>query len=108
MYRNMLVGLDGSAAGRQALEVALDLAKVGGGAVSVISVVEKLSAYAATVGEVEETRQQFEKYYHRLQEAALVRAKQVGVPLHGVIQAGNAAQVIARHADHDGFDLIVR
>jgi CBS domain-containing protein/nucleotide-binding universal stress UspA family protein len=107
MYQNILVGLDGSAAGRQALEVALELAKVGGGKVSVISVVEKLPAYAATVGEVEETRQQSEKYFHRLQEAALVRAKQVGVPLHGVILAGNAAQVISRYADREGFDLIV-
>lgn len=107
MYRNILVGLDGSAAGRQALEVALELAKLGGGTVTVISVVEKLPAYAATVGEVEETRQQSEKYFHHLQGAALVRAKQVGVPLHGVILAGNAAQVITRYADREGFDLIV-
>lgn len=107
MYRRILVGLDGSMAGRQALEVALELAKTNDAAVTVISVEEKLPAYAATVGEVEATRQQMEKYFHRLQQAALVRARQMGVQLHGVILAGNAAQTIARYADHEGFDLIV-
>jgi len=107
MYRRILVGLDGSMAGRQALEVALELAKTNDAAVTALSVEEKLPAYAATVGEVEETRQQMEKYFHRLQQAALVRARQMGVQLQGVILAGNAAQTIARYADHEGFDLIV-
>ncbi len=107
MYHRILVGLDGSMAGRQALEVALDLAKVNAASVTVISVEEKLPAYAATVGEVEESRQQMNKYFHRLQQAALVRARQVGIHLEGVILAGNAAQTIARYADREGFDLVV-
>ena len=107
MYRRILVGLDGSMAGRQALEVALELAKVNDAPVTVISVEEKLPVYASTVGEVEETRQEMEKYFHRLQQAALVRARQIGVHLDGVVLAGNAAQTIARYADREGFDLIV-
>lgn len=107
MYRHILVGLDGSAAGRQALEAALELAKSSNATVTVISVEEKLPAYASTVGEVEETRQQMESYFHRLQQSALFRAKQVGVSLQGVILAGNAAQIISRYAGREGFDLIV-
>ncbi|MBI3942915.1 MAG: CBS domain-containing protein [Chloroflexi bacterium] len=107
MYKRILIGLDGSAPGRQALEVALDLAKANEASVTAISVEERLPAYADTIGEIEGARRAMESYFYRLHNAAEIRARQVGIPLQTVILAGNAAQTIAQYADREGFDLIV-
>ncbi|HSE43897.1 MAG TPA: universal stress protein, partial [Gemmatimonadales bacterium] len=64
MFRKILVGLDGSKAGHRALERALDLAALTSGELLLLSVEEKLPAYAATVGEVQD-EERFEHHYFR-------------------------------------------
>jgi len=107
MYKRILVGLDGSAAGRQALEVALHEARAHGANLTAISVEEKLPAYADTIGEIEDARREMTRYFHRLQKAADIRARQVGIDLQTVVLTGHAAQAIAEYADREGFDLII-
>ena len=58
MFRHILVGLDGSEAAQLAFNRALELASQTGGEVTVLSVEERLPAYAASVGEVEETKRE--------------------------------------------------
>ncbi len=56
MVRHILVGLNGSEEANRALAEALWLAAASGGEVWALSVEERLPAYAASVGEVEEAQ----------------------------------------------------
>ena len=67
MFTRILVGLDGSEAAQRALERALDLAALYGAELLVVSVEEKLPAYAATVGEVQEEERYEHRYFRQLQ-----------------------------------------
>jgi nucleotide-binding universal stress UspA family protein len=107
MFRTILVGLDGSAAAQHALVRALDLAALCGAELHILSVEERLPAYAATVGEVQ-VEEQFEHgYFRRIQHEARRLAGERGVPVHLEIVPGHAAQVIARLAVDHQIDLIV-
>ena len=107
MYRKILVGLDGSEAARHAFAHALELAAVTGATVHVLSVEERLPAYAATVGEVQDEQRYENQYYHELHVEAEGLAAQKRVALTHEIVPGHAAQVLAQTAKMGGFDLIV-
>jgi CBS domain-containing protein/nucleotide-binding universal stress UspA family protein len=107
MYKQILVALDGSPASEQALKQALELAHYTGAALTSLAVVEKLPAYAASLGEVQDAREEIEKFFARVQANAVKSAQSVNVPLQTVIRAGQAAQIILHFAEEGGFDLIV-
>ena len=107
MFKRILVAFDGSFASEQALKLALQLARPTGASVTALSVEEKLPAYAASVGEVEEVKLQMDAYFARLQEGARERARASGVALDTAVRAGQAAQAILRFAEEWGSDLIV-
>ena len=107
MFRKILVALDGSAGSRRALMAAMDLGKKYDARVHLLSVEEHLPAYAATVGEVEEARQEQNIYFAKVQEEAGEVARAYGLEIEGVIRAGHAAETIIRYANEGGFDLIV-
>ena len=107
MFRHILVGLNGSEEANRALAEALWLAAASGGEVWALSVEERLPAYAASVGEVEEAQREREAYFQQVQAAALKQAAQAGVKLHTVTVAGHAVETIVRYVQEGGFDLIV-
>lgn len=107
MYKHLLVVLDSRPESEQALKQAIALAKVSGAALTGISVIEKLPAYAASVGEVEEVKSEFEKFFARLHENAIQTAKNSGVAMKTALRAGNAAQTVVRYANEHAVDLIV-
>jgi len=107
MFRHILVGLDGSEASRRALSEALSLAAQSGGEVWALSVEERLPIYAASVGEVDETKREMDAYFQKLHESAQAGARAMNVRLHTVIVAGNAAEMLVRHARDGGFDLVI-
>jgi nucleotide-binding universal stress UspA family protein len=107
MFRKILVGLDGSEAAQHALVSALELAALCGAELFVLSVEERLPAYAATVGEVQDEERYEHGYFRKIQHEARRLAEQRGVPMHAEVVPGHAAQVLTRRAKEGGFDLIV-
>ncbi len=107
MFRKILVGLDGSEAARHALERALDLAALCQAEVHLLSVEEHLPAYAATVGEAMEEERFEHNYFRRIQHEARQRGAERGIRVTAEILPGHAAQVLARRAAEDDFDLVV-
>jgi nucleotide-binding universal stress UspA family protein len=107
VYRHILVGLDGEPSSQLALKQAIGLARLCGASLSAISVVEKLPAYAASVGEVEEAKLAMERYLARIQATAVDVARSAGIEMKTALRAGNAAQAITNYAAENDVDLIV-
>ncbi len=107
MFRHILVGLDGSDAAQRALQRAIELAKHDGGELTALSVEERLPAYAASVGEVAETKREMDAYFQKIQDAARQAAQEQKVALRTLIAAGHAVDTLVRYAREGGFDLIV-
>src|SRR5439155_10327957 len=66
-----------------------------------------LPAYAATIGEVEEVRQEKDAFFERLAADVRRRAEEAGVPIEVEIRPCHAAEVIVRVAGEGRFDLVV-
>lgn len=107
MYKHILVALDGGAGSEQALKQAIALAQALGATLTAISVIEKLPAYAASAGEVDETRGEIEKFFTKIHANAAKIAQAAGVEMKSAIRAGNAAQAVIRYAEENGVSLIV-
>jgi len=107
MYKHILVALDGRPESDQALKQAIFLAKLTGASLTAISVIEKLPVYAATVGEVEEVKNEMEKYFARVHSNAVKIAASSGITLKTSVCAGKAAQTIIRYAEDNEIDLIL-
>ena len=107
MYRRILVALDGSEAARKALQAALVLARTHGARLHALGVEERLHRYAATVGEVEEAKEEQNSFFAQVMDWAQRLAAEQGVPLTTEVRTGHAAQQIVRTAREGGFDLIV-
>src|SRR5919202_1470185 len=106
MYRHILVGLDEGAGAQQAFESAMELARVHGATLTVLSVEEHLPVYAASIGEVEETVQELSTRFHQLQQGAVQQAAARGLAVETLIRAGPVAQTITRAAQTGGQGLI--
>lgn len=107
MFKHILVGLDGSESSRHALERAVALACLTGGSVHALSIEERLPAYAATVGEMEDEQRYENQYFRGVHEEARQVAARAGVPLTNEIVPGHAAQELMRRAREREVDLIV-
>src|SRR5438067_9226349 len=107
MFRKILVGLDGSEGARHALESALELAALMSALVHAVSVEERLPAYAATVGEVDEEERFEDHYYRRVHHEARRLAEARRVALTHEIVRGHAAQALIATAKAGSFDLLV-
>jgi nucleotide-binding universal stress UspA family protein len=105
MYRRILVGYDGSAAGRKAFDAALELAAKHGAELYVISV-----ARPSEVGDDVETEAVIEhsRAYHRGLLAELkVSSTAKAVKAHYEVAVGHPAEQIIYFADRCDADLIV-
>ena len=105
MYRKILVGYDGSKAGRKAFDAALDLATKDGAELYVLTV-----SQPPDIGDDVETEAVIESSgrYHRglLAELRPEVAKK-GVKAHYEVAIGHPAEQIIFHADKHGADVIV-
>lgn len=107
MFSHILVGVDGSEAALRALDRALDLASLCGARLTVVSVEERLPAYAATVGEVEDEARYEHRYFRQIQHEARRHVESRGVEGEFEVVPGHPAQVLARVAGERGADLVV-
>jgi nucleotide-binding universal stress UspA family protein len=107
MWRKILVGLDGSEGANKALAAAVKLALQCRAELHSISVEEKLPHYAATIGEVQESKQEAANYFRKLVAEAQQSARTAGVTLHSHVMPGHAVETIVTFAKDGGFDLLV-
>ncbi|MEO8287028.1 MAG: universal stress protein [Chloroflexota bacterium] len=107
MFRKVILALDGSDCAMQAAEAALGLAAEQEASLYVLSVIEHMPHYAATVGESEEEYERATAYFQGVQQPVLDRAAELGVAAEGKIAVGNPPQVIVHATEEPGTDLLV-
>jgi len=98
-YKRVVAALDGSPFGRQAFQLALELARLFDGSVVALSVIEGSPMLPDGSQALSRIQQ--------LQAAALEQARVAGVELETVTRGGHAAQVIVDYARAGDFDLII-
>jgi nucleotide-binding universal stress UspA family protein len=92
MFRKILVAYDGSEGSKKALGIGIELAKRLEVDLHSISVVEGLPYFAATVGEVEEVKNDVEAYFKKITKEAWDQAALHGVDLHATILPGHEVE----------------
>ena len=107
MFRKILVAHDGSEGAQKAMAVAIDLASRYGAELHLISVIEELPKYAATIDEVEGVKAQAIQHYEAIQQEASRQAERRGVKAYDQIVPGHEVQTIVEYAEQGGFDLLV-
>jgi len=107
MFKKILVANDGSEGGRKTLAAAIDVAQKFGAELHSISVKERPSHLAETVGEVIEEREEADKHFARVTADTLALARNAGVDLKCVVRSGHEVETIIRYAREEHFDLLV-
>ena len=107
MFKKILIANDGSTSAKNALKVAIDLAKKYNAELHSISVEEGLPHYAATIGEVEEFKHEANNYFRKVNEEAVEMAKKEGVKLHTKVLPGHEVETVINYAKDGKFDLLV-
>lgn len=105
MYRKILVGYDGSEAGRKAFDAVLELAAKHGAELHVLTV-----AHPPEIGDDVETEAVIEnsrRYHHGLLATLRPEVAAKGVRAHYDVAVGHPAEQIIYHADQHAVDLIV-
>jgi nucleotide-binding universal stress UspA family protein len=105
MYRKILIGFDGSAAGRKAFDAALELAVKHGAELYVLSVARTLDVPddVETEAVIENSRNYHERLLDELRPLTAAKA----VNAHFEVSVGHPAEQIIFDADRHGVDLIV-
>jgi nucleotide-binding universal stress UspA family protein len=106
LFRRILLGYDGSEGARLALEKAAELARLTGAQVHVVAV-GRVPEYAETRDEVDEAREQAERYYGRYLEEAAAFLESRGLAVRTYLGFGKPSEEILRLAQETGADLIV-
>lgn len=106
MFKRILVGYDGSDSARAALGLAIGLARTTGAELATISVEEHLPRYAATIGEVQEAKEQIDRHFRMLTEEARDQAALAGVELDALVRRGHEVAEILRSAREKKVDLL--
>ena len=107
MFKRILIANDGSEGARKALHAAIALAKTFGAEIQSISIKERPSHYAETVGEVMEEQEDADSFFARVSAEAKAMAAQDGVDLKYTVLAGHEVETIIRFARDGCFDLLV-
>jgi nucleotide-binding universal stress UspA family protein len=105
MFAKILLAYEGSDGSRLALRRTAEIAR-GAGEVLVLAV-GRIPEYAETVSEVEEAKDQAGRHYDRLVEEAAAELRAAGIDAEGHVDFGKPGDVIVRHAEEIGADLIV-
>jgi len=108
MYKHILIAFDGSEYSRRALNVAVDLARVLGAELSLISVEEHVPVVAADIGEIKEEKALEDGLFKKLQREAKKTAQNSGVTIKRAdILVGHVSTSILDYAKAINCDLIV-
>ena len=107
MFLNILVGLDGSATSRRALEHAIALARAGNGKLTLVTVAPPVASYVTLAGVSTAT---MHAELDRWAAGVLARAVDVvpgDVLAHTLQLSGDAGPEIVKELQRGGYDLVV-
>jgi nucleotide-binding universal stress UspA family protein len=111
MFRNILVGIDGSRSSQQALRHSVDIATATRGRLGLLSVAPRVAAwYLAAPFAVPFSRSQMDAELEAEAERNLERAAEAvpcDVPVTKLLARGRPAEVVLTHALDGSWDLIV-
>jgi len=107
VFSKILVANDGSEGGKKAFAAALVMAKKFGAELHSISVKERPSHFAETVGEVMEEQEEADVFFGRVTGEAILQARQEGLDLRCAVLPGHEVETIIRFARDGHFDLLV-
>jgi nucleotide-binding universal stress UspA family protein len=107
MLKKILVANDGSEGGKKALAAAISMAKKFEAELHCVSVKERPSHFAETVGEVMEEREETEKFFQRVCSESVNQAREAGLELKCEVRAGHEVETIIRLTRDGHFDLLV-
>lgn len=105
-FQKIFVANDGSPHAKQALTAAVDLAVKGGAELHQISVEEDLPHYAATIGEIDEVKEQRDRFFATLDRDSVAQAEARGVKLQCHVVAGHEVEKIIEFCKDGQFDLL--
>lgn len=108
MFKLIVAAADGSACAAHALDLALALAKAGGGHVAVCAVAEPIPAAGAVPRTaMEEAMAEAHGQAQRVVNAAVAKATESGVSADGGVFVGDPSYEIVEYANKIGADAIV-
>jgi nucleotide-binding universal stress UspA family protein len=107
MFRKILIAHDGSEGAKKAFREAITLAKTFSGELHAVSVKERPSHFAETVGEVMEQQEDADNFFARVTSEAAAQAKEQGIDLKCTILAGHEVETIIKFAREGQYDLLV-
>jgi nucleotide-binding universal stress UspA family protein len=107
MFKNILVGLDGSPGSMRAFQGAVSIAERFGASLHALSVIEPAARYAGTVGEVDDASAEAEVYYRTVHDHAKTIAERQGVSFDTSIVHGHPARKLIEQTRAGNFDLLV-
>jgi nucleotide-binding universal stress UspA family protein len=107
MFRKILIAHDGSEGAKKALREAITLARTFSAELHSVSVKEKLSHYAETVGEVMEQQEEGDKFFARVTSEATALAREQGIDLKCTVLAGHEVETIIKFAREGQYDLLI-
>ena len=107
MYKQILVGYDGSKGGKAALAAGAELADKLESHVTALWVREPLPRHSDLPGEFEEESEAADEYFAARQEEVAEVATQLGQSIPCEAARGHPAKAIIKFAVEGGFDLIV-
>lgn len=106
MFKKILHANDGSDGAFKALATALDLAKLAGAEIQMISV-EELPQFPEIMEEVKAEKSAADRRYREVVKRALTLAQERGVKLNVRVVTGHPVRSIVDHAAEIGADLLV-
>jgi nucleotide-binding universal stress UspA family protein len=107
MFRKILVAHDGSEGAKKALREALILAKSFNAELHSVSIKQRPSHYAETVGEVMEEQEEADRFFARVTSEATALAREQGIDLKSTVLVGHEVETIIRFARDGHYDLLV-
>lgn len=106
MFSNIMVAVDSSKNAEKAYCEAITLAKLSGAGLTALSVVQ-LPEYTATVGEVEEAKNEGMIFYSRILNNVVEIGRAQGVKVNTKILVGHPAETITKFAAQERYDLLI-
>jgi nucleotide-binding universal stress UspA family protein len=107
VFLNILVGIDGSATSKLALELAVELARAGNARLTLMTVAPPVSTYVTLAGvSSEEMGRELDRWASGILEQASA-AVPADVLVHTVQRRGHAGPEIAAELRRGGYDLVV-
>lgn len=106
MYRRILVAYDGSDGAKQALRTGIELAKRLRAELVSLTVEEPLPRYVATIGEVEEAKDDIDEHFRKLSTEAENLAWACNVTLRTVMRQGHEVRTILASVRQERANLL--